>query len=474
MFTFSLADALKKGPVVLYFYPAAFTSGCTIEAHDFAEATDSYRALGRVGDRRVARRHRDAAEVFGERMPQQVRGRLRSRPADHEGLRCGPGVAVPEYADRVSYVIAPEGRVDVRLQVAQSREARRVHARRAPQVVGPARRSSAVALISTLELPHAAMERRAEFAPHGNPAPDRKVRKTDDEWRKQLGAEAFTVTRHAGTERPFSVRDVLDVQARDLFSCVCCDTLLFDWAGKIRVGDRLARRSRSRRKRKRHRLQDGPDPRHDARRGALQCVRCAPGPRVSRRTAPSGLRYCMNAAALKSRSIEDNAPSREPRRLPSGDRLPDLPWGCRIFARQRRITLRIHRARFVVSPACDPRSNATDHRRNHMKANQVRHLSSPPSRRCSRSAPATRRKTAPRLPTPRPQGPAAATVNGTAISQSTVDGIVAPGRGAGPSGYAGDAEGDRRPAGAADGRRGRGGEERARQEPRCRGPDRMR
>ena len=31
-FQFSLADALKKGPVVLYFYPAAFTSGCTVEA----------------------------------------------------------------------------------------------------------------------------------------------------------------------------------------------------------------------------------------------------------------------------------------------------------------------------------------------------------------------------------------------------------------------------------------------------------
>eukprot|EP01039_Chlorochromonas_danica_P018298 gene18298-21966_t len=38
-FTFKLSDALKKGPVVLYFFPAAFTSGCTKEAHDFAEAT---------------------------------------------------------------------------------------------------------------------------------------------------------------------------------------------------------------------------------------------------------------------------------------------------------------------------------------------------------------------------------------------------------------------------------------------------
>ena len=45
-FKFALADALKKGPVVLYFYPAAFTPGCTVEAHEFAEATDKFKALG--------------------------------------------------------------------------------------------------------------------------------------------------------------------------------------------------------------------------------------------------------------------------------------------------------------------------------------------------------------------------------------------------------------------------------------------
>src|ERR1700757_889194 len=48
VFTFSLADALKKGPVVLYFYPAAFTKGCTIEAHNFAEATDRFKAMGAI------------------------------------------------------------------------------------------------------------------------------------------------------------------------------------------------------------------------------------------------------------------------------------------------------------------------------------------------------------------------------------------------------------------------------------------
>src|SRR6478736_764947 len=45
-FSFSLASALKKGPVVLYFFPKAFTTGCTAEAHEFAEAAASYTAAG--------------------------------------------------------------------------------------------------------------------------------------------------------------------------------------------------------------------------------------------------------------------------------------------------------------------------------------------------------------------------------------------------------------------------------------------
>ena len=45
-FTFRLADALKKGPVVVYFYPAAFTTGCTVEAHEFAAAMPQFSAAG--------------------------------------------------------------------------------------------------------------------------------------------------------------------------------------------------------------------------------------------------------------------------------------------------------------------------------------------------------------------------------------------------------------------------------------------
>ncbi len=45
-FTFSLADSLKKGPTVVYFYPSAYTGGCDLEAHTFAENADKFAAAG--------------------------------------------------------------------------------------------------------------------------------------------------------------------------------------------------------------------------------------------------------------------------------------------------------------------------------------------------------------------------------------------------------------------------------------------
>lgn len=45
-FTFSLSDALKKGPVVVYFYPSAYTQGCDLEAHTFAQQKDKFDAAG--------------------------------------------------------------------------------------------------------------------------------------------------------------------------------------------------------------------------------------------------------------------------------------------------------------------------------------------------------------------------------------------------------------------------------------------
>jgi peroxiredoxin Q/BCP len=45
-FQYSLKDALKKGPVVVYFYPSAFTNGCNVQAHTFAENVDKFKSAG--------------------------------------------------------------------------------------------------------------------------------------------------------------------------------------------------------------------------------------------------------------------------------------------------------------------------------------------------------------------------------------------------------------------------------------------
>ena len=45
-FTFHLKDALKKGPVVVYFYPSAYTGGCDLEAHTFADQSDKFASAG--------------------------------------------------------------------------------------------------------------------------------------------------------------------------------------------------------------------------------------------------------------------------------------------------------------------------------------------------------------------------------------------------------------------------------------------
>ncbi len=110
VFTFSLADALKKGPVVLYFYPAAFTTGCTIEAHDFAEATDTYRSLGAT----VIGVSRDDIATLNRFSVSECRSKFAvAADGDQRIMKAYDAVLAikPEYADRVSYVISPDGRI---------------------------------------------------------------------------------------------------------------------------------------------------------------------------------------------------------------------------------------------------------------------------------------------------------------------------------------------------------------------------
>lgn len=108
-FTFVLADALKKGPVVLYFYPAAFTKGCTIEAHEFADATPEFASLGAT----VIGVSHDGIAKLNEFSVSECRSKF-AVAADPDGKvikAYDAKMPVVSYANRTSYVITPDHKI---------------------------------------------------------------------------------------------------------------------------------------------------------------------------------------------------------------------------------------------------------------------------------------------------------------------------------------------------------------------------
>ncbi len=109
-FTFSLSEALGQGPVVLYFYPAAFTKGCTIEAHDFAEATEKFKALGAT----VIGVSHDSIDTLNKFSVSECRNKFAvASDADKKIMKAYDAVLwlKPDWAKRTSYVIAPTGEI---------------------------------------------------------------------------------------------------------------------------------------------------------------------------------------------------------------------------------------------------------------------------------------------------------------------------------------------------------------------------
>ncbi len=135
------------------------------------------------------------------------------------------------------------------------------------------------------------------LADTGNVAPPQRVEKTDDEWRALLDPTAFQVTRHAGTERPFS-SEMCSRFEPGRYGCVCCGTPLFDGSVKFESGTGWPSFTEP--------LTDGViayhvDRSHGMVRVETECNVCdahlghvfPDGPQ------PTGLRFCMNAAALR-------------------------------------------------------------------------------------------------------------------------------------------------------------------------------
>ena len=109
-FRLTLSEHLAKGPVVLYFFPAAFSEGCSIEAHSFAEAIAQYDALGAT----VIGVSGDDIEVLAKFSVQACSGKFT--------VASDPSLAIvkafdavmqtrPDFANRVSYLIAPSGAI---------------------------------------------------------------------------------------------------------------------------------------------------------------------------------------------------------------------------------------------------------------------------------------------------------------------------------------------------------------------------
>jgi peroxiredoxin len=110
-FTFSLGDALKKGPVVVYFYPAAFTEGCTIEAHEFAAAMGDFKAAGAS----VIGISSDDIGTLDKFSTTECRSKF-PVAADERGkvmklYDAAVGSARSPYADRISYVVGADGKI---------------------------------------------------------------------------------------------------------------------------------------------------------------------------------------------------------------------------------------------------------------------------------------------------------------------------------------------------------------------------
>lgn len=110
--SFQLAEALKSGPVVLYFFPAAFTPGCNIEARLFSQAIDRFRAKGAtvIG---VTAGNADQLQAFSSDNS-TCSGKFAVAADPGAGVARDYGALLasrPEWSSRTSFVIARDGRV---------------------------------------------------------------------------------------------------------------------------------------------------------------------------------------------------------------------------------------------------------------------------------------------------------------------------------------------------------------------------
>ena len=108
-FKLHLKEQLKHGPVVLYFFPKAFTEGCTLEARAFSEAAKDFRKAGA----RVIGLSADDPATLAKFSVEACRSAFPVASATPATIKAYDAVLAskPELSNRTSYVIAPDGRI---------------------------------------------------------------------------------------------------------------------------------------------------------------------------------------------------------------------------------------------------------------------------------------------------------------------------------------------------------------------------
>jgi peptide methionine sulfoxide reductase msrA/msrB len=136
-----------------------------------------------------------------------------------------------------------------------------------------------------------------KFTNNGNQKPDKRVEKTEAEWQAILTPEEFRVARLKGTERAFS-SEMCSLFEPGLYSCVCCNTLLFDAQEKFESGSGWPSFTQPV---KENAIAYHKDTTFGMVRVETTCNTCDAhlGHIFPDGPEPSGLRYCMNAVALK-------------------------------------------------------------------------------------------------------------------------------------------------------------------------------
>ena len=136
-----------------------------------------------------------------------------------------------------------------------------------------------------------------DLAASGNAKPDRRVERSAQEWRALLSPEQFAVTRQAGTERPFS-SEMCSLFEPGIYACVCCGTDLFDASRKFESGTGWPSFSQPLAA---NVIAYHVDKSHGMIRVETLCSTCDAhlGHVFPDGPPPSGLRYCMNAVALR-------------------------------------------------------------------------------------------------------------------------------------------------------------------------------